>query len=79
MFADSGDSGSLVVTFQKNEVDATTIEKCLVVGMVYAMLLEDPPMPSLAFFYPLQDLMDKLRSETGLDLYVDAREFGKYQ
>ena len=35
LFANSGDSGSLVVTFQKNEVDATAIEKCLAVGMVY--------------------------------------------
>src|SRR5947207_3120842 len=41
----------------------------------WSMLLEDPPMPSLAFFYPMKDLMDKLRRETGLDLCVDAREF----
>jgi hypothetical protein len=75
LFADSGDSGSLIVTFQKNEIDTTAIKKCLAVGMVYAMLLEDPPMPSLAFFYPMKDLMDKLRRETGLDLCVDAREF----
>jgi hypothetical protein len=76
LFADSGDSGSLIVTFQKNEVDEMEIEKCLAVGMVYAVLLEDPPMPSLAFFYPIRDLMHKLRRETGLDLCVpDEREF----
>ena len=72
LFSDSGDSGSLVVTLQKDEV---VIEKCLAVGMVYGMLLEDPPMPSLTFFYPMKDLMDKLRRETGLDLCMDAREF----
>jgi hypothetical protein len=75
LFADSGDSGSLIVTFQKNEVDETEIDKCLAVGMVYAVLLEDPPMPSLTFYYPIRDLMDKLRRETGLDLCVDEREF----
>jgi hypothetical protein len=74
LFADSGDSGSLIVTFQKNEVDETEIDKCLAVGMVYAVLLEDPPMPSLTFYYPIRDLMDKLRRETGLDLCVDDEE-----
>jgi hypothetical protein len=65
----------IVITFKKNEVDATAIEKCLAVGMVYAISLEDPPMPSVAFSYPMNDLMNKLRRETGLDLCVDAREF----
>jgi len=32
-------------------------------------------MPSLAVFYPMKVLMDKLRRETGLDLCVDEREF----
>ena len=61
LFADSGDSGS-------------SIEKCLAVGMIYAILLEEPPMPSLTFFYPIKDLMDKLRRETGLDLFVDEKK-----
>jgi hypothetical protein len=74
LFADAGDSGSLIVTFNKNEMNAA-IEQYLAVGIVYAILREDPPMPSLTFFYPMKDLMDKLRRETGLDLCIDAREF----
>jgi hypothetical protein len=52
-----GDSGSVVIIFLKYEMEATIIEKCLVVGMVYSMLLEDPPMPFLAFFYLMKDLI----------------------
>lgn len=52
MFSDSGDSRSLIVTFQKDDVDAAEVEKSMAVGMIYAELVEDPPMPSLTIFIP---------------------------
>jgi Peptidase family S64 len=68
-FADSGDSGSLLVTFDKD--DGNAVDKVMAVGMIYAILTEDPPSPSLTFFYPMQDLLAKLNKETGLDLVLD--------
>ena len=65
----------LIITFQKNEIDATAIEKCLAVEMIYIILFKNSSMSSLTFFYSMKDLMDKLRREMGLDLCVDAREF----
>lgn len=48
MFADSGDSGSLVVTFEKDILN--TVEKTMAVGLVYTVLTEDPPCRLSLFF-----------------------------
>jgi hypothetical protein len=69
MFSDSGDSGSLMVTFDKDIINA--VQKVMAIGMVYAILAEDPPLPSLTFFYPMEYLLAKLNKETGLELILD--------
>jgi len=69
-FADEGDSGSLVVTFTKDVEDK--VEKTRAIGIVYAIVVEDEMVPTRTFFYPMDDILNKLKSETGRDLELDS-------
>ena len=69
-FSHRGDSGALLVTFERGLME--NVIRTSTVGILYAVLLEGASLrPTDAFFYPMADALQKLKKETGLDLVMD--------
>jgi hypothetical protein len=73
-FADQGDSGSLVVAARNDDSGQT--ERVDAIGIVYAIYYEDIREAILAYHYPIDEVLKKLKMETGLDLVLDERDHG---
>ena len=73
-FANRGDSGSLVIAVTNDDGGET--ERVDAVGMIYAMYYEDEHDIILVYYYPIDELLKKLKMETGLDLVLDDRDHG---
>ncbi len=56
--------------------DSGQTERVDAVGMVYAIYYEDERETILAYYYPIDELLKKLKMETGLDLVLDERDHG---
>jgi len=72
-FADSGDSGSLVVAFQRSQV-STTVVATEAVGILYANIENEDGLgrPTIALYYPIADIFAKIREELGITLELDT-------
>ena len=69
-FAESGDSGSLIVTFHRDAGEMVVGTSLLA---IYAILIEDSAEKSpLTFFNPMQDVFDEIKNITGIDLLLDT-------
>ena len=69
-FSHRGDSGALVVSFERDLMG--NVIRTSVVGILYAVLLQGASLrPTDAFFYPMADALHKVKKETGLDLVLD--------
>ena len=73
-FADQGDSGSLVVAARNDDSGQT--ERMDAVGMIDAIYYEDERETILAYYYPIDELLKKLKMETDLILVLDERDHG---
>jgi Peptidase family S64 len=72
LFADKGDSGSLVVHFERDD-PIGAVKRTHAIGLVHSLVLEEPPMPSVVFFLPLQEALDKVSREIGKRIVLDDR------
>ena len=72
-FADSGDSGSLVVAFQRSQV-STTVVATEAAGILYANIENEDGLgrPTIALYYPIADIFAKIREELGINLELDT-------
>ena len=71
LFADQGDSGSLIVHLEAEEGGPVTQTQA--VGLVISLMLEEPPAPSVVFFFPMNEALAKVSREVGKDLVIDGR------
>ena len=71
LFADQGDSGSLIVHLEAEEGGPVTQTQA--VGLVTSLVLEDPPVPSVVIFYPMKVALAKVSTEVGKSLVIDDR------
>lgn len=70
-FADAGDSGSLVFTSVKNDIEETC--KLQGVGILHSLYIEDARKPVLAIFDPFDHIFASIENQTGLKLRLDGR------
>ena len=68
-FADEGDSGGLIVHLDAEEGGPVTQTQA--VGLVMSLILEEPPTPSVVFFFPMKEALPKVSREVGKDLIID--------
>lgn len=55
---DEGDSGSLVVSVDKEDGEPVTRSRA--VGLVTHLIAEDPPGPNVVFFFPMKEARQSL-------------------
>ena len=70
-FAERGDSGSVIIRIQQH-LEETPVTRSEAVGILYAIVYEEPRDCYVALYIPMKDVYEQVRDELGLSISVDG-------